>query len=112
MRRKIGGMAAAITCLLLFLTPATASAQGSDPVPANCLGMGYSVLFGEGIAVTCGFPPRGGSGYAVVAHCTTGDAFWLQVGSFVPYGYGPSVAECSGSLLHNAWVAGYHVTGI
>lgn len=104
MRRKTACLVAAIISLLC-LAAAPASA---DSAPPGCFGGAYSVLFGQGIAVNCADPGKG-YGYHVVAHCTTGAAFWLVAGPIMPYGFGPSSAECTGGLLDPAWVGGYHV---
>jgi len=39
-------------------------------------------------------------------------AFWFAAGDFVPYGFGPAVAECAGALLVPARVVAYQVDEI
>jgi hypothetical protein len=106
MKRKIAGLAASIIALTC-LAAAPASAAGASQGGEGCFSERYGILFGEGVAVNCGFGE--GDGYRVVAHCTSGSTFWFSLGSYVPYGFGPSVAECEGGLLTPAVVGGYHV---
>ncbi|MEC3977676.1 hypothetical protein [Amycolatopsis sp. H20-H5] len=108
MRRKTAGLTVAILSLLC-LAAAPASASGGDQYPPGCFSQLYSIYFGQAIAVNCGDYPTEGYGYRVVAHCTSGSTFWFSYGTFVPFGFGPSVAECEGGLLTTAAVGGYHV---
>jgi hypothetical protein len=107
MRRKLAALAVVVFSLF-GLTVGTAA--GSDFAPPRCFGERYGILFGQGVSVSC-FPGEG-YGYRVIARCTTGSAFWFVVGDFVPYGFGPAFAECSGALLVPAGVAGYQVDEI
>ena len=113
MIRKTAGLAITILCLLgLVAAPTSASAAAADVSPPGCLGQLYSVFLGQGIAVTCVVAGEDKSGYSVVAHCSNGGAFWFVLGTYTPYGFAPSVAECNGGLLAPAWVGGYHVVEI
>ncbi|MEQ0564046.1 hypothetical protein ABJI51_33615 [Amycolatopsis sp. NEAU-NG30] len=101
----------AIAVFSLFgLSVVPAAAAGGDFAPPGCFGERYGILFGQGISVSC-FPGEG-YGYRVIAHCSTGSAFWYVVGDPVPYGFGPAVAECSGALLVPARVVAYRVDEI
>jgi hypothetical protein len=109
MRRKLAVLA--IAAFSLFgLSVGPAAAADRDFAPPGCFGERYGVLFGQGIAVSC--YPGEGYGYRVIAHCSNGSAFWFSIGDFVPYGFGPAVAECSGALLVPAQVVAYHVDDI
>jgi hypothetical protein len=112
MRRKTAGLTAAVLFLLslLCVVSAPASASSADSAPPRCLGNRYDVLFGQAIALSCGYDPASSKyEYRTIAHCTNGSTFWFTVGDFMPYGFGPSTAECVGGLLQPAWVAGYHI---
>ncbi|HKN56113.1 MAG TPA: hypothetical protein VJX66_26695 [Amycolatopsis sp.] len=105
MHRKTAGLLVAVLSLLgLSILPAAADAQTGPP---GCGVLRYHALFGQRIAATC--PPGKGFGYHVIAHCSDGHAVWQDSGPVVVYGFGPSVAECSGTLLHPAWVTGYDI---
>jgi hypothetical protein len=109
MLRKIAGFTiSALALLCLAAAPASASAAGPDQPPAGCFGNYYGIFLGQAVAVNCGYPGEG-YGYRAIAHCTSGGTFWFSAGTFVPYGFGPSVAECEGGLLSPAAVGGYHV---
>src|SRR5882757_3871099 len=107
MRRKTAGLTLAILSLFC-LAAAPASAEDKEQAPPGCFGQLYGVFFGQGVAVNCTYPTEG-YGYRTIAHCTSGGTFWYSTGTFVPYGFGPSVAECEGGLLSPAAVGGYHV---
>ena len=106
MKRKIAGVAASIFALTC-LVAAPASAAGTSQDQYGCFSETYAVPFGVGIAVNCGFGE--GDGYRVVAHCASGENFWYSLGTYVPYGFGPSVAKCEGGLFSPASLGGYHV---
>src|SRR5215217_7975462 len=101
MRRKTAGLTLAILSLFC-LAAAPASAENKEQAPPGCFGQLYSVFFGQGVAVNCASSPPEGYGYRVVAHCTSGSTFWFSAGTFVPYGFGPSAAECEFGLLTSA----------
>jgi hypothetical protein len=109
MRKKLAVLAVAVFSLLV-LSVVPAAAADRDFAPPGCFGERYGILFGQGVSVSC-FPGEG-YGYRVIAHCASGGAFWFVVGDFVPYGFGPAVAECSGALLVPARVTGYQVDEI
>jgi hypothetical protein len=106
MKRKIAGLTASIIALVC-LVAAPASAAGPGQGRPGCFSATYSVAFGVGIAVNCGFGE--GDGYWVVAHCASGEDFWYSQGTYVPYGFGPSVAKCEGGLFSPASLGGYHI---
>jgi hypothetical protein len=107
MLRKTAGLT--ITVLsLFFLAVAPASASEPAQPPPGCFGNFYGIFLGQAVAVNCGYPGEG-YGYRAIAHCTSGGTFWFSAGTFVPFGFGPSVAECEGGLLSPAAVGGYHV---
>ncbi|WP_040405510.1 hypothetical protein [Amycolatopsis nigrescens] len=108
MRRKAAGLLFGILSLLC-IAAAPASAAESDSPPPGCFADRYGLLFGQGIAVTCDYSFGPYEMYQVIAHCSTGGTYWYSRGSWVPYGFGPSVAECHGGLLNTAGVVGYHV---
>lgn len=109
MRRKLAVFGIAV--LSLFgLSVVPAAAAGDDFTPPGCFGERYGILFGQGVSVSC--LPGKGYGYRVIAYCSNGSAFWFSAGQFVPYGFGPAVAECSGALLVPAQVVAYHVDEI
>ncbi|EOD62087.1 hypothetical protein [Amycolatopsis vancoresmycina] len=109
MRRK--WIVFSIAVLSLFgLSAGPAAASGRDFAPPGCFGERYGILFGQGVSVSC-FPGTG-YGYRVLAHCTSGSAFWFVAGLPVPYGFGPAVAECSGDLLVPARLVAYQVDEI
>jgi hypothetical protein len=120
MKYRVAGLVfTALSLLLVTVAPASAisvspsvSTSGVSPAedpPKGCVGQRYGTLFGEGVAVNCAASGEG-KGYQVVAHCSTGSTFWYALGTYVPYGFGPSVSECEGDLLTPAFVGGYHVT--
>ncbi|MEV6899933.1 hypothetical protein [Amycolatopsis sp. NPDC051372] len=109
MRRKLLVLAAVLFSLL-GLSAVPAAASGDQFAPASCFGERYSIFFGQGISVSC--LPGEGHGYRVIAHCASGNAFWLAAGDFVPYGFGPATAECNGALLVPASVVAYQVDEI
>ncbi|WP_328608688.1 hypothetical protein OG943_06070 [Amycolatopsis sp. NBC_00345] len=106
MRRKIAGLAASIIALAC-IAAAPASAAGASQGRNGCFSETYAVAFGVGIAVNCGYGE--GDGYRVVAHCASGGDFWYALGTYVPYGFGPSVAKCEGGLFSPAGLGGYHI---
>jgi hypothetical protein len=109
MRRKLAVLAVAVFSLF-GLSVVPAAAAGGDFAPPGCFGERYGTLFGQGVSVSC-FPGEG-YGYRVLAHCSNGNAFWFVTGDFVPYGFGPAVAECTGALLVPARVVAYQVDEI
>ncbi|MET8847438.1 hypothetical protein [Amycolatopsis sp. NPDC004625] len=109
MRRKWAVLSIAVLSLV-GLSAAPAAASGGDFAPPGCFGERYGILFGQGVSVSCF--PGAGYGYRVIAHCTTGSAFWFVVGRPVPYGFGPAVAECEGSLLAPVELVAYQVDEI
>ncbi|GAA1967750.1 hypothetical protein [Amycolatopsis minnesotensis] len=121
MKRRVAGLAfSALFLLFAAAAPASAapaptaspaSAASPDRPRPGCFGARYDILFGEAIAVRCRVTAGGEYGYRVVAHCSTGGAYWYALGTFVPHGFGPSVAKCEGGLLARAFVSGYHVIG-
>ncbi|QWF83256.1 hypothetical protein [Amycolatopsis sp. CA-230715] len=114
MKRRIAGLAfGALSLLFVAAAPASASPEPGGVSATRsypgCFGERYDIVFGEAIAVRCGAGAGGDYGYRVVAHCSAGSAYWYSLGTFVPHGFGPSVAECQGGLLSPAFVGGYHV---
>lgn len=114
MKRRIAGLAfSALSLLILAAAPAAAASESSSASAAGpypgCFGERYNIIGGEAIAVTCGATAGGDYGYRAVAHCSAGGTYWYSLGTFVPHGFGPSVAECAGGLLSHAFVGGYHV---
>lgn len=107
--KAVGLVFSALSLLLVAAAPASAADPARDP-SSSCVVARYGTLFGQGIAVNCAAVTGKGYGYQVVAHCSTGSTFWYAVGTYVPYGFGPSVAECEGDLLTSAFAGGYHVT--
>ncbi|SDW65668.1 hypothetical protein SAMN05421504_1011171 [Amycolatopsis xylanica] len=107
-KKTAGLLAAAISAAALTVGAPAANATEDFP-PYGCDVSRYSLLFGEGVSMTCFSLAAPSQTYRVVAHCASGSSYWYTVGHWVPLGFGPSTAECHGALLMNAYVAGYHV---
>ncbi|GAB3164532.1 hypothetical protein GCM10027258_86210 [Amycolatopsis stemonae] len=109
LHKKLAVLAVTVFSLLgLAVGPAAAAER--DFAPPGCFAERYGILFGQGVSVSC--LPGEGYGYRVIAHCSDGNVFWFAAGDFVPYGFGPATAECSGALLVPARVYTYHVDEI
>lgn len=110
MKKKLAGLLlAAISAAGTLAGTSTAAASEDTFPPPGCDSHRYGFFGGEGVSMTCFSLPDPSGTYRVVAHCTMGSSYWYTVGHWVPLGFGPSTAECKGSLLWSAYVTGYHV---